>query len=387
MSEAGRSFGEDFSFRIVDNLNGFERLKFDWNNLAEKSRSYLPWLSWEWFDLCIKHFFAKDKFVILLLYQEGRIVGIAPFIVRREVFKGVFSIRKVELMGNHYSPIRKFIGSDQVTDPIMLNSLEYFCNRYKDWDILEFDSLPEESDIFKAVENRVWNYALRNRAYFCFGNWYLDGINYKFDEYFGNLPKRITKDIQYCKRSLQKKGNLRFEMIKDIRSADHYLKVYDQLREKSWKAPEKDAKFHREFEKLAADQGWLRLGFLFHDDNPIAAQKWIVCNKIAYILAVLYHEGYNKFSPGKILTSEIARKIIDEDKVVEIDFMRGDDAYKRDWTPKRRERKGISLFNYTAKGQLLAFLITKALPAIERNRYTHLAKIRLGEYLKRSRQE
>ena len=33
--------------------------------------------------------------------------------------------------------------------------------------------------------------------------------------------------------------------------------------------------------------------------------------------------------------------VIDKDKVAEVDFLIGDDAYKRDWMSDRRERWGI----------------------------------------------
>jgi hypothetical protein len=302
-----------------------------------------------------------------------------------EIFRGIQKVKKIELLGNVYSPIRNFIlgdSRDETKVTLTSNTIQFLREVYKGWDILELDSIPEENNVFKTIKDVISISGMKHKTYFCFGNWYLNGISYNSEQYFSNLPKAIQKDIQYCQRSLQKKGKLQFELKKDICSFEHYSNLYDELRDKSWKAPEKDRAFQREFEKLAAEKGWLRFGFLSHGNNPIASQKWIVCNKRAYILAVLYHEEYHKYSPGKILTSEMAKWVIDEDKVVEIDFMRGDDSYKKDWTPNRRERRGITLFNCTIKAQLLAFLMLRALPVIETNQYLLSVKNRFSGFLK-----
>jgi CelD/BcsL family acetyltransferase involved in cellulose biosynthesis len=38
-------------------------------------------------------------------------------------------------------------------------------------------------------------------------------------------------------------------------------------------------------------------------------------------------------------------RVIDVDGVCEVDFLSGDDDYKRDWMSHRRERHGIVVFN------------------------------------------
>lgn len=381
---------EHLSIKIVQNPEEFKNLKDLWNSLVEKTESYAPWLSWDWFNLCLKYSLDANKLFILLLYREDTPAAIAPFSIKEETFKGILKAKKIELLGNVYSPIRNIIYCDsgEETRMILTSSIiSYFCKIYRDWDLLEFNSVPEENNVFKNINEATSSSGLKHRTYFCFGNWYLNGINYRYDQYFSNLPKAIRKDIQYCQRSLQKKGNLQFEVKKDIDCFEHYAHLYDELREQSWKAPEKDNTFHREFEKIAAEKGWLRFGFLLHDNNVIASQKWIVWDKTAYILAVVYHGKYHKYSPGKILTSEMARWAIDEDKVEEIDFLRGDDPYKKDWTPNRRERKGITLFNSTPKGRLLAFLMTRLLPIIENNQRLLSAKNKLSGYLKKHGEE
>jgi CelD/BcsL family acetyltransferase involved in cellulose biosynthesis len=165
---------------------------------------------------------------------------------------------------------------------------------------------------------------------------------------------------------------------------DHYMDLYYAVYHASWKAPEMDPSFHRDLAKLARDKGWLRLGFLFLDTSPIAAQLWLVSDGVAYIAKLAYDEGYKKLIPGVILSSEMMKYVIDIDRVKEIDYLIGDEPYKKDWTPNRRERKGILIFNNNFKGDCLALMMIKAAAIIEKNRYLKQMKRRISRYLNRT---
>lgn len=99
------------------------------------------------------------------------------------------------------------------------------------------------------------------------------------------------------------------------------------------------------------------------------------------MLKTVYDQDYKKYSPGKILTSEIVKFVIDIDKVKAIDYVQGDEAYKQDWTPKRRERKGVLIFNNNLKGQYLSFIINKIQSAVNKNKYLRTTKEIIKRYL------
>ena len=99
-------------------------------------------------------------------------------------------------------------------------------------------------------------------------------------------------------------------------------------------------------------------------------------------MKTVYDQDYKKYSTGKILTSEIVKFVIDVDKVKAIDYVQGDEGYKRDWTPKRRERIGFLIFNKSFKGTILSFLFTKCLPFCEKNHYMMAVKNILLKSLK-----
>ena len=93
------------------------------------------------------------------------------------------------------------------------------------------------------------------------------------------------------------------------------------------------------------------------DGRPVAAQVWIVSNGVASIYKLAYDQRYSNLSIGSILTARLMEHVIDVDRVGEVDFLTGDDAYKQDWMSGRRERRGIIAFNpRTLQGTLGALL-------------------------------
>ena len=90
--------------------------------------------------------------------------------------------------------------------------------------------------------------------------------------------------------------------------------------------------------RLAASKGWLRLGVLWLNNAPLAAQFWLTTHGKANIYKLAYIKGFEKLSVGSVLTAAMMEHAMDVDKVIEVDYLSGDDSYKADWMAERRER-------------------------------------------------
>jgi len=62
---------------------------------------------------------------------------------------------------------------------------------------------------------------------------------------------------------------------------------------------------------------------------PVAAQMWTVAHGRAAIYKVAYHEAYKQYAAGTLVTALLMEQVIDVDRVTEIDYLIGDDAYKK----------------------------------------------------------
>lgn len=122
------------------------------------------------------------------------------------------------------------------------------------------------------------------------------------------------------------------------------IAAYRTVRARSWKPAEPFPDFDPALMRAAAAIGALRLGVMWGaDDQPIAAQYWVVSGGHACVLKLAHDEAAKAASPGTTLTAIMIRGLIEQDAVTELDFGRGDDAYKQLWAGERHERFGVTL--------------------------------------------
>jgi CelD/BcsL family acetyltransferase involved in cellulose biosynthesis len=374
------------SVKVIKTVEEFKELRAEWNGLVEEGNFYIPWLCWEWFDLWIRHFLGDNQLLILILYDSDDIVAIAPFIMRKERYKNTLETRKVELIGNAHSPIRSILFANYSVYSMkekMKAILAYFFMEFRDWDVMEYYPVPEERGVYESIHDAAAEMGLLRRPYDCFSNWHMDDIKFTGDAYMKSLSTRLLQEMRRRRRRLREIGNIVFDVGEEVGQLGHYIELYNKVRGRSWKRPEHDRDFLWHFRRLSSDKGWLRFFFLFVNNEPIAAQIRLVSNGTAYFLSTVYDARYRKYSPGALLLSDTMKYLIDEERVKEIDNMRGNESYKREWFSSRRQRKGLTIFNSTANGRLLGLLTINLLPFVEKNSYVKSFRNKLATYLKR----
>ncbi len=184
------------------------------------------------------------------------------------------------------------------------------------------------------------------KQYDCFGNWYLPCANTSFADYMNTRDSKLRNTWSRKRKKFgNSPGGARLEIVVDPGEVSRAMDAYDGVYEKSWKKPEPYATFVRDWAHVCARNGSLRLGLAWLGDRPIAAQFWFVMHDRAYIFKLAYDEEYSNLSAGTVLSAHMFKHALDEDRVVEIDYLTGDDAYKQSWMTERRQRVGIIACN------------------------------------------
>jgi len=166
-------------------------------------------------------------------------------------------------------------------------------------------------------------------------NWIYRVQGQSYNDYMAARPARLRNTISRKKRKLDREYGYEIRLFagSDVPQAmTDYYAVYGA----SWKANEQYAGFVNGFVESFSRSGWSRLAVLYVNGQPIAAQLWFVLHGKANIFRLAYDKTWKKYSPGSILTSFLMEYVIDTDKVEEIDFLTGNDAYKQDWMSDRR---------------------------------------------------
>jgi len=292
-----------------------------------------------------------ENFLATVLIQDNN--GSAQFLVDEQdnvvqvvlplkvnIAKGTSSF---ESLTNYYSPFFQF-NTKLVKTEELLDFFVSFKQAQKNWDTLTLHAMAKQ-DVFNllAILNKS---TLPCIPFFCFANWYLEVNQRSFDEYFLGLSSRVRNTVKRKTKQFNRLDGARIEIISNSEDLEKGIKAFQSVYASSWKDEETFPEFISGLMTIASKQGALRLGVAYLNNVAVAAQLWIVADNTAYIYKLAYDEQYKKLSIGSILSATLMRHVIDIDKVAYVDYLSGDDAYKKEWMSHRRERWGVMIFNW-----------------------------------------
>jgi CelD/BcsL family acetyltransferase involved in cellulose biosynthesis len=179
--------------------------------------------------------------------------------------------------------------------------------------------------------------------YFCYGNW-THAVDGDAEAYLATRPGEVRSTLRRMARRLERAGG-RVEIVGPEGDVEAALAAFQAVYARSWKVAEPHPAFVPGLVRLCARRGWLRMGLAWLDGRPIAAQLWLVAHGRAQIYKLAYDEAHAGLSPGTVLTGALMRHAIDVDRVREIDYLTGDDAYKAAWMSRRRELWGLLAYD------------------------------------------
>ena len=163
--------------------------------------------------------------------------------------------------------------------------------------------------------------------------------------YWASRNSRLRNTVERKERALFRAHRASVEILESPAQTARAIDLYQRVHAESWKEPEPYPNFIPSLIATGLDAGAVRVGILMVDDEPVAAQLWIVWNRRATIFKLSYAEQFARFSPGSILTRHMMRDAFSRGGLAEIDFGCGDDPYKQEWLPERRQRWMITAYD------------------------------------------
>lgn len=271
--------------------------------------------------------------------------------------------RHLQAMSNFYTQDYALISvSNEISNSeIMSHIFSYMKDEKPKWNKIDLKfvmkSFVDNSHILTALRNNSF-YA---ENYFMYQNWYLSLENRDFEQYYSERPSKLKNTIKRKEKKLAKEYGYEIKIFTQLgNDLDQAIQEYTNIYNKSWKNPEPFQAFTPELIKCAAELGILRLGVIYVEGNAAAAQIWITTKVKTLIYKLACDERYGKLSAGSILSRELFRVAIDEDKVKEIDYGVGSEPYKRDWMESVRELHGICALNMLTPYGIFVTTVDKA---------------------------
>ncbi|MDP2715854.1 GNAT family N-acetyltransferase [Rheinheimera sp.] len=308
----------------------------------------------QWFEHFEQHIVTDSSVIWLPLTQQPK-AKVLPLLSPTDNQKA-FQIRSLLSMSNYYSPVyglvnselSETIGADELCD----NTVELL----KGYDSINISPIYEQQatdwlNAFKQI-------GFTGHRYQHSVNWYHNNIT-DIQQYWALRPPRLLNTLKRKREQMQKAGEFTTQVFSNgsqsqlIQALIDYHHVYYH----SWKQKEPYPAFIDAVAEYAWHRNELRIGIIYHQQRPIAAQIWFVCKKTAYIFKLAHVESYTRFSPGTVLMAVLLEHVITEDNVNHIDFLTGNDSYKQDWMSGKHVLYGIHLCNkHSAKGLCLSVL-------------------------------
>jgi len=301
-----------------------------------------------WFSNLAQHGIEANAGLLLILVRDPN-AGSALCLPLQQTTQGLTGL------SNYYSSLFGPVvwGQPPPPDTAPWRTLaQHLRQRQPREPVLTLSPMDTESPSYRGLRAALRQAGYAVDHYRCFGNWYVRVAGQRFADYAPTLPSALRNSIARGQRRLTRQGdwNVRIQSQPDD-ALEAAIAAFVQVYQQSWKQAEPHPEFVPQLIRTAAAQGWLRLGTLTLQGRAIAAQLWLVKDGKASIYKLAYVEGFARYSAGSILTHHLMQHALDVDQVHEVDYLTGDDAYKRDWMRERRERRGIVAFDLrTTKG-------------------------------------
>jgi hypothetical protein len=306
-----------------------------------------------WYRNYVETISTSDGVVLFHVLRRDSIAIAAIPVVVRSVRWTLH--RAVESLGNYYTTmygpaLAPSIGAAELAT--LLRKLKHL-HRPLAW--LRLQPMDQNAESYKTLLEALRLARFRSFEYFCFGNWYLRG-HVDWPTYLTQRPSKMRSNIKRAEKKLLQDGGS-IEVIVNNGEANRGVQAYERVYASSWKKPEPHPHFIPGLVAAFANRNWLRLGVVWLRGQPIAAQIWFVAHGRAEIFKVAYDESFKEYSPGTVLTAKLMEHVMQNDVVHEVDYLMGDDDYKKAWMSDRRERFGVIAYNpSTAAGVLGAAL-------------------------------
>lgn len=334
----------------------FRSLSADWNRLLAASAADNLFLTWEWIHTWWEHFNSGNKLSILLAWNDQELVGIAPFYLQTAKIPGGPKVLKFCSSADLYPDYMDFIAEKMQEAAVLESFARYLLEHGKDWDVIQFDHVLENSLAMKFKEYFERQYAVtRIRTSLCP---YVT-IDDSFEDYIKDrLCANKRYNIPRKAKVLFDEKKARFETVADAQSVPGAVKEYFELHLKRSRAKgmkssldsETVRRFHMDYAQKAAHGHLLRMYFIRAAGKPVGAAYGFHYRDKLYYYHITFDPDWGKWSPGTVLLKlwlEEARK----EGAREFDFLKGDESYKSDWKTGERAEYRLQIFNRTAAGR------------------------------------
>lgn len=312
--------------QVFDGADCFEELSSGWDELLKNVKTATPFQSREWHETWFNHYGRSKQPYFLTAFEGEDLVGLFPLARKR----GIWSILRSCGTGpsDYLQPLirpgyeERF--NSQVVEHLTHQTKVGLVDLHQLRDDLSSVTLPNEI----CIEQ---------------GTCLVLDLPASYDEYLSTLGKSLRYDVRKLDKSLFKEGKASVSIVGADQIGQGLDILFDQHK-KRWRKRGlpgafigRAQSFHHDWGRKAISQGWLGLGILSYEGNPIGAIYTMSMGASTFFYQAGFDPEHKAISPGTLLVASMIKRSIEEGKS-HFDFLRGDEPYKRRWKPQREHK-------------------------------------------------
>ncbi len=303
----------------LERLPGLDAVEGDWESLAQRADNIFA--TREWLSTWWRHY-GRDELVLLgSRRQDGGLAAIVPLYRSR-----LGPARVLRFLGHGPSDELGPI-CDPADGAAVARSLQ---RALRDGSLGGWDVLLGE----QMLRAKHWSELLGGIVAVQESSPVLRAHERTFEEVLASRSRNFRQQVRRRERKLLREHRLRYRLADDPTRLQDDLTVLFELHAARWGpegstafSPARQA-FHREFARLALDNGWLRFWLAEVDDAPVAALYGF-----RYAGSELYYQSgrdpaWDRYAVGFVLLTHAVRTALEEGSS-EYRLLRGGEAYKQ----------------------------------------------------------
>jgi len=342
-----------YSIDAIRSIQELDAIEGEWRTLTTDGGGDGVGLTFDYNQLCWKHFNSEDSLLVLLARDGGNLVGIAPLKMSKIKWHSI-EANKVSFIGPRYL-MYDFIAKEGTKHEVIKSSITYLKNE-TDFDYVELCSLLSGSTSVASLRDISRELHLAHSSTFRGDTLsiLLEGTWSSFSQAKGRHFRKRQRDAMRLLSTLGESKVIRTRSTHDV---DDVVRRTRDVMGGSWKAERAKSTtgFLADYVRRLNSIGELDLFEMSVDDRVIAFWLLARLRGIAYAMFTAYDEHYSDYSPGFVLLDRVVRELFSEGgSIRELDFL-NDLPYMRRWANLVRHRQSVTLSSNRASSQLIRF--------------------------------
>ncbi len=340
-----------------------------WNELIASSGLNHPFGEHLWHRTWWECFGGGCAFRVLVAWDGGEPIGIAPLILKPARMCGI-NANVLGFFYNDHVPRADFIIARN--RPEAYHAIWKHLREDNSWDVLQLSQLTDDSE----TRRQILLFTERDR--FSSGVWQSCASPYlpltsSYEAYASSLAAKHRANLRNRNKRLRAMGEVHSETICSNRDLNGDLADLCRLEAAAWKGEENTAiacspqrlRFYSLLAERSAERDWLRLHFLRAGNARVACDFSLEYNNRLFLLKTGYDPAYAAYSPYNLLLESVLHSAF-EKGLVEYDLLGDNLDWKSRWTSLVRPHEWLFVFGESLKGRLLHTAKFQVAPLLKR---------------------